>query len=200
MCIRRYLQKHQRHDNGNIEQLVENLVHELFLPARIEHLSQGIQEVFDRLTEGKGLMLWGKAGVGKSYALAAIARCYLTEGYTVKWESYELLCSRIRSSYQQNAPETEFQIVKAYVEPDILLLDDVGTTVSPGKQESDFSLRTLLNILDQRLRRYKATFITSNKSVEQLAASFDERIASRIQQICEVIHCEGKDRRQAGKP
>jgi len=194
-CIGRWERKQQRQDNDNTEQLIENIVHELFRPAQLEHLSKGIQTAFEGLSEGKALMLWGQAGVGKTYSMAAMARHYITEGYTVKSTSYEMLCSRIRSSFQPKATETEYQIINTYTEPDVLFLDDVGTTVSPGKQETDFSLRILLTILDQRLARFKPTFITSNKNIEQLSATFDERIASRIQQICKTIQCKGKDRR-----
>jgi DNA replication protein DnaC len=40
-----------------------------------------------------------------------------------------------------------------------------------------------------------ATFVTTNKSVEELARSFDQRIASRLQQACEVVQIRGRDKR-----
>ena len=70
---------------------------------------------------------------------------------------------------------SERGLVKRYQDVDKLLIEDVGTTVGTGSQESDFSLRTFLLILDHRLEHCKPTFITTNKSVDELGKSFDER-------------------------
>jgi DNA replication protein DnaC len=90
---------------------------------------------------------------------------------------------------------TEFDIIKQLVEIDRLFIEDIGTTVSNDRPESDFSLRTFLVILDKRLECCRATFITTNKSIEQLGESFDLRIASRLQQACVVIRLTGQDKR-----
>jgi len=39
-------------------------------------------------------------------------------------------------------------VIKPLLAADKLFIEDVGTTVSMGKQESDFSLRTFLVILE----------------------------------------------------
>ncbi|MBN1508747.1 MAG: hypothetical protein JW955_18000 [Sedimentisphaerales bacterium] len=72
----------------------------------------------------------------------------------------------------------------------------MGTTVRWDKQESDFSLRTFLVLLDQRLEACRPTFITTNKPLEQLGESFDDRTASRLIQACRIVKLEGRDRRQ----
>lgn len=169
----------------------------LFQKARMFHLSSGLQKTIDSLPAWKGLFLWSPSGVGKTYAMAVIARRMIWRGRTVGRSSYEMLCLEIRDTFKPKAVETELEVIKKYLKPDVLFIEDVGTTKSIGEQESDFSRRTFLVLLDQRLEQCKATFITSNKSVEDLRASFDSRIASRIQQACEVIELKGKDRRGA---
>ena len=64
-----------------------------------------------------------------------------------------------------------------------------------GQQESDFSLRTLLVLLDHRIEQNLATFVTTNKTIEDLAWSFDQRVASRLRQACEIVEIRGADRR-----
>ena len=172
------------------------VVPELFQVARMCHLSAGVRKIIDDLPKWKGLFLWSPPGVGKTYAMAAIARRMIWRGRTVARSSYEMLCLEIRDTFKPKAVETELAVIKKYLEPDVLFIEDVGTTKSIGEQESDFSRRTFLVLLDQRLEQCKATFVTSNKSVEDLRASFDSRIASRIQQACEVIELKGKDRRR----
>ncbi len=128
--------------------------------------------------------------------MMASARYYITKGWDVECISYEMLCSRIRSSYQPEAKEAEYEIINSLLKPDKLFIDDVGTTVGGDNQESDFSLRVFLTILDQRMNQCMATFITANKPVEQLKVSFDARIDSRIEQACMIIKVAGEDKRR----
>jgi DNA replication protein DnaC len=182
------------------ERRVQQLIPELFRAARLEHLSRPLQTKIKELPSSKGLFLWGSPGVGKSYAMAAIMRHLIFRGGNVTRVAYEMLCLEIRDTYKPGSTKTELGVINPLIQAGNVFVEDLGTTVSCGAQESDFSLRTFLVLLDKRLENCKATFITSNRSVEQLAKSFDQRIASRLQQACEVVHLTGEDRRtQAAK-
>ncbi len=145
----------------------------------------------------RGGMLWGQPGVGKSYAMAALVRHYILIGSSVGRVGYEMLCLKIRDTFKAGSTQGELDVIRPLLEVDKLFVEDVGTTVSAGHQESDFSLRTFLVLLDKRLEACKPTFIPNNKGVEQLSKSFDKRIASRLQQACEIIQLAGEDRRAA---
>ena len=108
-----------------------------------------------------------------------------------------MLCLEIRDTFKPKATDTEYAVIKKYLKPEVLFIEDVGTTKTIGEHETDFSRRTFLVLLDQRLEQCQPTYITSNKNVEDLGKSFDSRIASRIQQACEVCFLAGKDRRRA---
>lgn len=177
------------------EILAEKIVPKLFWSARTEHLSAALQKKIKDLPDHKGILLWGAQGVGKSYAMACIMRDFLLNGRKVRRTTYEMLCLQLRDTYKPSSTKTELEVVQPLIEAEKLFLEDVGTTVSVGSQETDFSLRTFLLVLDQRLEHCRATFITTNKSVEQLTKSFDPRVASRLQQGCEIIHLSGEDRR-----
>lgn len=90
---------------------------------------------------------------------------------------------------------SELAVLKPLLQTKKLFIEDIGTTVTVGKVESDFSLRIFLSILDSRLEHCRATFISTNKTLEELRNSFDERVASRIVQACEIIRLSGEDRR-----
>jgi len=77
---------------------------------------------------------------------------------------------------------------------DLLVLEDLGTSKSIGVAESDFSLRTVLALIDSRIENCLPTIITTNKSIENLAASFDDRIASRLSGF-KIIKIDGADKR-----
>lgn len=163
--------------------------------ARVGHLSDGLQKKIASLPEDKGLLLWGTTGVGKTYCMCALMREFLLAGKKAQRISYEMLCLQLRDTYKPDPINTELSIIQPLIAVPKLFLEDVGTTVSGDSQESDFGLRTFLVLLDQRIEDGRATFITTNKSVEQLSRSFDARVASRLQQACDVIHLTGPDRR-----
>jgi len=151
-----------------------------------------------KLAPRKGGYLYGLCGVGKSYSLCAIARLMLTEGYTVRRVVWERLTLDIRGTYKSNK-QSERDLLQPLIDCDVLIIEDVGTTTSAGGTESDFNLRVLLTILDSRLEGRRPTWLSSNKSVEQLAQTFDDRIGSRLHEHCEIILLEGPDRRKMSK-
>jgi DNA replication protein DnaC len=179
------------HDDCRLDRVIP----ERYRAARIEQLPTPIQQAAETLPEDMGLFLWGPPGVGKTHSLCAIARQLYFDGYNVDRLTWDMLCLKVRDTFGQG--HSELKIVEDLVRVDKLVVEDVGVTVSIGNQESDFSLRILLLILDQRLEQCRATFITSNKSIEELGRSFDARIASRLQQACKILKLEGADRRKA---
>jgi len=194
-CYRRMMFEAMPQDEK--EHTIAAVVPPRYLEAQIEHLSAKLQEIIKTLPEDKGLLLWGAPGVGKTYAMAALARHYISEGFAAARTGYELLCLQLRDTFKSKARETELSVIKPLLSADKLFIEDIGTTKSEGNIESDFSVRTLLVLLDWRLENCLATYLTTNRPVEELAKTFDERVASRLLQACEVVKLTGQDKRRA---
>jgi len=177
-----------------MQKAIEQLLPPLFRAVHLRQLSPQLRAKMLELPPNKGLLLYGPPGVGKSYSMCALMRYYRLKGYSVERISYDNLCLEIRDTY--TAGRSERELIKRYQKVDKLLIEDVGTTVGTGSQESDFSLRTFLLILDHRLEHCKPTFITTNKNADELGKSFDERVASRLRQTCEIIPVSGRDKRK----
>jgi DNA replication protein DnaC len=156
----------------------------LFLNAEIKDLPKTLQSLFNQEIKN-GVYLWGTPGSGKSYAMAALAKKYIREGFKIKRIHYEMFCLELRDSYK-NPDTTEKQIIENLLKCDKLFIEDVGASKKLGNEESDHSTRTLLLVLDMRIESCKPTFITSNKSVENIAQSFDDRVADRLR-LFEVL-------------
>lgn len=174
---------------------LENRLPMRFWKAHLRDLPEKLRQKIKSLPPNKGLMLFGKPGRGKSHTLCALMREYLLRGYSVIRTTYDQLCLEIRDSYERREL-TERELVRKCQDVDVLMIEDIGTTVSTGSQESDFSLRILLMILDYRIEHCKPTHFTSNKSPDELGKSFDERVESRLHQACEIIPLTGKDKRR----
>ena len=184
---------------GKLIQRLSVIVPPLFAKAHIRDFSPlfraKLLKVVDPAAMAEGLLLWGAPGVGKTHAMAAIGRYIVTRGGRCRRMTYEMLALQIRDTFKANSTKTELGVIQPLLDCQFLFIEDVGTTVSSGSQESDFSLRTLLVILDHRLEQRRPTFLTSNKSVEGLRQTFDARIASRLQAFM-VIQMAGADKRK----
>lgn len=176
---------------------VKTTVPPLFRKARYGGLQTHLRDLIEKRGLNQGLFLWGPAGTGKSYALCALARHMIVSRKvdTIERLLYDDFMLQIRQTYQDTSKESERQVIQRYMRPQILIVEDIGVTKSAGAQESDFSLRVLFVLIDWRLEHLRPTFITSNKSLEQLTQSFDSRIGSRLTTF-KVIQLSGKDRRK----
>lgn len=175
------------------ELFVVDIVRERYKNAALVDLSKRLRNELLGCNND-GAYIWGKPGVGKTYALAALVRHYIPLGFAVKRISYEKLCLQIRDSFKPLSKQSEWGVIEPYLKCDKLFLEDISTTVSVGRQETDFSLRVVLIILDSRSEDCLATFITGNKPIGELEKAFDARVASRLRQT-HIIHLTGKDRR-----
>lgn len=163
--------------------------------ACLDDLPDTLRKLFENLIPTEGAYLYGATGVGKTYSLCAVARELVTQGYWVKRIVWERLTLEIRGSFRYE-DVSEQEIIQPLIDCDILIIEDLGTSTSADRTESDFNLRVLLTILDARNEDMRPTWISSNKSIEQLAETFDDRVASRLCEHCKIILLEGKDRRR----
>ncbi len=186
---RRSRQSHYRLRLGDV-------IPELFRRAHVRQLQPDLRKkLLDLLYTSQGAFLYGRPGTGKSHSLCAIARRLIIDGYKVRRVVWERLTLDIRGTFD-GGDATETSIIQPLIDCDVLILEDVGTTKSLDAIETDFNLKVLLTIIDSRLEACLPTWVTSNKSIKQLGASFDDRIASRLSEHCQPLLIEGRDRRQ----
>ncbi len=160
---------------------------------RKAHLRDLNPRLVDQLLGAEsGAFLWGSVGTGKTYALAAVLRKFAVAGFECKRISFDRLCLEIRGTFSSASYKSESNIINRYIESDYLFFEDLSTG---GKSESDFNLRTLLVLLDTRMEYCRPTYISSNKSVEQIGQAFDGRILSRLHKY-RIIKLSGRDKRR----
>jgi len=184
------------HQLGSMPELevareLSQVIPKKFIVARIEHLNKKLQDVIHGDID-EGVLLWGISGAGKSYAMAAMARTYFFQGFGVKRVHYESLCLKLRDTFKPRATQTEWGIIEPLLTCDKLFIEDLGTAKSLGGTETDHSTRTFTLILDQRMEEMLPTFVTTNKSIENLG--FGERVIDRLRTL-QVFKMGPKSRR-----
>ncbi len=194
------LRKNRKYKSELCRRKIDQTIPAYFRKAHLRHFNRNFVELLLSAADS-GVVLYGDTGRGKTYALSALARYLICHGkdyddcYLIKRVTYDMLCMEIRSTYAKNSTQSEYDIIQEYLKYKYLIIEDVGTSKSIGENESDFSLRTFLIILDQRIEQQKPTFISTNKSRENLEKSFGERIASRLS-LFTWIGVGGQDKRR----
>ena len=189
-CIDVYFRKENLKPE-QAEQTILKLVEPLYLDAKIEDLDKAVRDRLLELITGQDVFMHGPVGVGKTFAMAALIRQYTYEGYECKRINFDDFCVKVRSTMSPVATKTEWDMIEPLKLTDKLFIDDLGLRSQP---ETQFSYQTFYSILNKRQERMLPTFISSNKSIEQLGQSFDARIGSRLQTAL-VIEMNGEDRR-----
>ena len=151
-----------------------------------------------------GCYFHGPCGTGKTHLLSAIMKDRILnaeiEMHGLSYYVPELsdhpyfisipdLLLSIRGSFSDDET-TEERIIERYSSIKTLMLDDIGT-----EKPTEWVLQTLYLIIDHRYRSMRETFITSNLTLDQLSERLNDRIASRIAEMCKIIRLSGEDRR-----
>ena len=179
-----------------INDRLDRLLPRIFRTARLVDLHKELRDELLGFDYRTGAILFGPVATGKSHALAALSRYLIIAKHKhVIRITYEMLCLRIRDTYKQGSNKTELDIITPLIQCDCLIIEDLGSAISIGKNETDFSVRTFFVLLDSRLEACRPTFISTNKTKANLINSFDERIGSRLG-LFKWIGVGGSDKRK----
>jgi DNA replication protein DnaC len=165
-------------------------------------------------TDGKGLLLTGSIGVGKTHLGVGILQALIAErGATGLFYDYRDLLKEVQNSYERKVDQSEREILAPVFEAEILVLDEVGAA-----KPTEWVWDTVAHILNTRYNDRRTTILTTNyanlaplggttegrsaKSVmreETLGDRITERMRSRLQEMCVVVEMQGEDFRQKVK-
>ena len=76
----------------------------------------------------------------------------------------------------------------------LLVLDDLG---GEYRSKNDFTGSKLMSIIGERYERQLSTIITTNLTIEQLKAEYDERMIDRLRSTNQLVTLGGESLRRA---
>lgn len=170
-----------------------------FFSADLTDFKKEYQEAVRTDDKSQGLYIVGQRGVGKTHLATAILKDHILnhpKGYGIDYKllpdmiSVTDLIMRIKATFAKDSEESEEGVLDHYSNCKTLILDDLGT-----EKPTEWAVSTLYLIVDRRYRDMRKTIITSNLSLKEIAERLDDRIASRLAEMCKVIQITGKDRR-----
>lgn len=117
----------------------------------------------------------GNVGAGKTHCAVGLLRDAATrDPRPGRFIHATRLFLDLRGTMSSNT-ETENYVMSKYIGHCVLVLDDVG-----AEKPSDYVRECWYHIVETRYSRMKPTIITSNLTLEQIADTYGDRIASRI--------------------
>lgn len=139
--------------------------------------------------DGKGLLLFGKVGTGKTFAAVCIANALIDDGRPCLVTSFARLVNQL-----QGMREGRQEFIDGLSDYDLLVLDDLAS-----ERNTEYMNEIVMNIIDSRYRSGLPLIVTTNLSAEELKNPADihkQRIYSRLMEMCIPIEVKGIDRRK----
>ena len=159
---------------------------------KVINIAKRYVDKFDEMRgRGKGLVLMGDTGTGKTYVAACIVNALIDQGYPCLITSLSREINTVQGMY--DGKQDYIDSLNKY---SLLVLDDVGV-----EGATPFRMEMIYSIIDTRYRSGLPMIVTTNIPWRELSRADVElakkRIYSRILEMCIPIKVEGTDRRRA---
>lgn len=158
-----------------------------------EKLSNAMLKYADNFKEfkanGKGLLLYGTVGTGKTYYAACIANKIIDNGYTALMTNFAKLANKLQGMF-----DGKQEYIDSLNRYSLLIIDDLG-----AERQSEYMQEIVFNIVDARYRSGLPFIITTNLSSKELKNPQNvgyARIYDRVLEKCFPVEVTGSSRRQ----
>jgi len=123
--------------------------------------------------EGRGILLCGRSGLGKTFLMNCIAQRVLERGFSVVVISaYKLIEAMRRFQFGEDGGDQ----VQGILSCDLLCIDDLGSE----PMLRGVTVSSLYHIINERRNAGKAVVITTNCDSDLLYEKYDDRIGARL--------------------
>lgn len=145
---------------------------------------------FDTMRErGKGLLLYGSVGTGKSFYAACIVNELIDKGYPCLMTNFARLVNTIQGMF-----DGKQEYIDRLNKFDLLVIDDLS-----AERDTEYMNEIVFNIIDSRYRAGLPLIITTNLTADEIKNPADirkQRTYSRLLEMTIPIEVTGTDRRR----
>lgn len=170
---------------------VSDMAHDLATKAAVAEVRSYVEQLDERLDEGRGLWLFGDTGTGKTTLAMLVSKAALEAGHSVAIYSLPKLLARIRRTYDSEpGGDSYLAFFERLTSVDLLHIDDLG-----AEKRSDWVLEQLYALINERYESQRSVIVTTNLPEGELEEQIGARTVSRLSEICDGVPLFGDDRR-----
>ena len=146
------------------------------------YLARNYVDNFEKLKhEGRGLLLWGPTGAGKTFFAACIANALIEREISVYMTNFSTVINKLTGIFsdEKNA------FISDISSKELLVIDDLGI-----ERSTEYATEQVYNVIDTRYRSGKPMIVTTNISLNDLKNPKDlmhKRIFDRVLEICAPV-------------
>lgn len=155
---------------------------------KVTGIARRYVEHFDEM-RGKGLLLYGSVGSGKTFAAACIANALIDKGHPCMVTNFARIVNTLGGSFDGRQ-----DYIDGLNRFDLLVIDDLAS-----ERDTEYMGEIVQNVIDARYRSGKPLIVTTNLTADELKHPADvrkQRIYSRLFEMCVPVEVKGKDRRK----
>ena len=210
MCLCECAEKHrevkkQEEKQRDFDRRVKELRKAGFPEAQMEHwtfansdspdskyskIAKRYVENFENMcADGKGLLLLGGVGTGKTFLASCIVNALIDHGVPCLMTNFARLTNTLSGMY-----EGKQEYIDSLSSFPLVVIDDLG-----AERDTEYVGEIVHNIIDSRYREGLPLIVTTNLTGRELESPADirkKRIYSRLFEMCIPVKFEGVDRRK----
>jgi DNA replication protein DnaC len=157
-----------------------------------------VQEFIDlwpATDEGRGLLLMGGCGVGKTHLAVAALLDIISSGKSGRllFSNFQDLIQEIQASFDNDQVPSKSELLRPLLEADLLVLDELGS-----QKPTQFVQDILYYVINTRYNEERATIFTTNYfdtpadgKEESLTQRIGTRLRSRLYEMATMIQFTG---------
>lgn len=131
----------------------------------------------DALVAGRGMMFCGKPGTGKTHLACAILNEVVRKSRAGLYATVASAVRRVKDTWSRDSDETEREAIALFVQPDLLVLDEVGVQFG-----SETEKLILFEIVNGRYEQVRPTILLSNLDVKGVEDNIGYRAVDRLRE------------------